>query len=169
MTDEIINRVANSPLITIDLADFVPKGDRKSIFITDWLYEGLILKEALFREKISSHNWAQYKDAYVAIHTTTDAIVPSWAYLLLTVNLTSIAKRITIGTVQEMEDSLLIEALEKTDFSVYKNKKIIIKGCSKFSISNNAYGLIIQKLQPIVSSLMFGEACSNVPLYKQKK
>lgn len=168
MADEIINKVANSQLITIDLSDFVPKGQRKSILISDWLYEGLILKEDFFREKIAQHNWAQYKDAYVALHPSSEAIVPSWAFLLLTVNLTSVAKKITIGTVQELEDLLLLEAIEKEDFSVYKNKKIIIKGCSKSSISTNAYGLIIQKLKPLVSSLMFGEACSNIPLYKNR-
>lgn len=169
MSDNIVNRVANSQLITIDLADYIPKGNRKSIYIVDWLYEGLILKETYFREKITQHDWSQYKDSYVAIHPTTDAIVPSWAYLLLTSNLTSIAKKIIVGNEQDLIDNLILESLDKTDFSVFKNKKIIIKGCSKYNISNNVYSLLIQKLQPIASSLMFGEACSNVPLFKLKK
>ena len=169
MNDIIVNKVANSKLITIDLSDFIPKGPKKIIYLSDWLFEGIILKEVDFRNKIEEHNWRQYQNLFVTIQPATDAIVPSWAYLLLTVKLTNIAQKIVVGTVQDLENLLLIESLEKTDFSIYKNQQIIIKGCSGITISNNAYSLLIQKLKPLVKSLMFGEACSNVPLFKQKK
>lgn len=168
MTNEIVNKVSNSQLITIDLEDFIPKGQRKTILLTDWLYDRIILKELHFRTKIVEHNWEQYQDSFVVIQPAEDAIVPNWAYLLLTSQLTSIAQKIVVGTPQDLEDHLLLEAIEKIDYSVYKNKMIIVKGCSKVAISNNAYALLIQRLKPIIKSLMFGEACSNVPLYKQR-
>ena len=168
MNDEIVNRVANSKLINIDLVNFIPKGQRKIINLSDWLFEGIILKEVDFRNKIEEHNWQQYQNSFVVIHPAQDAIVPSWAYLLLTVKLTNFAQKIVVGNLQELEDLLLIESIEKTDFSGYKDQSIIIKGCSDISISNNAYSFLIQKLKPLVKSLMFGEACSNVPLYKQR-
>ncbi|MDP3352581.1 MAG: DUF2480 family protein [Flavobacteriaceae bacterium] len=169
MADEIVNKVANSKLINIDLVDFIPKGQRKIINLSDWLFEEIILKELDFRDKIATHDWEQYQNKFVVIQPAEDAIVPSWAYLLLTSQLTGIAQKIIIGTLQDLEDNLLLESLEKTDFSIYKDQQIIIKGCSDIPISNNAYSLLIQKLKPLVKSLMFGEACSNVPLYKQKK
>lgn len=168
MADEIVNKVANSKLINIDLVDFIPKGQRKIIYLSDWLFEGIILKEVDFRTQIAKHNWEQYQNSFVVIQPSEDAIVPSWAYLLLTSQLTNIAQKIVIGTLQDLEDLLLLESLEKTDFSVYKDQQIIIKGCSDILISNNAYSLLIQKLKPLVKSLMFGEACSNVPIYKRK-
>lgn len=169
MDKEIVNKVANSKLITIDLDCFIPKGQRKVIHLSDWLFEEIILKEVEFRAKIAEHNWEQYQHAFVVIKPAKDAIVPSWAYLLLTSKLTGIAQKIVVGTLQDLEDSLLLESIEKTDYSNFKNEQIIIKGCSNFPISNNAYSLLIQKLKPLVKSMMFGEACSNVPLYKQKK
>lgn len=168
MADEIVNKVANSKLITINLEDFIPKGQRKIIHLSDWLFEGIILKEVDFRNKIAAHNWEQYQDSFVVINPANDAIVPSWAYLLLTSQLTGIAQKIAVGTPQELEDILLLESLEKIDYTVYKGKQIIIKGCSNAVIANNAYSFLIQKLKPLVKSLMFGEACSNVPLYKQR-
>jgi TATA-box binding protein (TBP) (component of TFIID and TFIIIB) len=167
MADEIINRVVNSKLITIDLADFIPKGPRKIIYLSDWLFENIILKEVDFRAKIATHDWQQYQGVYVVIVPAEDAIVPSWAYLLITTQLTSIAKNIIIGDEQDLEYSLLITSIEKFDFSIYKNGLIVIKGCSNFIISNNAYALLIQKLRPHVKSIMFGEACSNVPIFKK--
>ena len=169
MDKEILNKVANSKLITIDLDCFIPKGQRKVIHLSDWLFEGIILKEVEFRAKIAKHDWTQYQNIFVVIHPAEEAIVPSWAYLLLTSQLTGIAQKIVVGTLKDLEDNLILESIEKTDFSRYKNEQIIIKGCSNIPISNNAYSLLIQKLKPLVKSMMFGEACSNVPLYKQKK
>lgn len=169
MADEIVNRVANSKLITIDLEDLVPKGPRKIIQLADWLIEGLILKEEDFRAKIAEHHWHQYENTYVIIVPAADAIVPNWAYLLLTVQLTSIAKAVYVGFPEDLNDYLLIESLNQLDYSVYNNGQIIIKGCSNIAISNNSYAYLIQKLKPHVKSLMFGEACSNVPLYKLRK
>ncbi|MDO9262042.1 MAG: DUF2480 family protein [Flavobacteriaceae bacterium] len=168
MDKAIVNKVANSKLIQIDLEEFIPKGERKTIFLSDWLFEGIILKEIDFNQKIAAHNWQQYQNAFVAIHPAEDAIVPNWAYLLLTAKLSGIAQKILIGTRQELENQLLLDSIEKTDFSSYKSRQIIIKGCSKTPISNNAYALLIQQLKPLVKSMMFGEACSNIPLFKHR-
>ena len=168
MDHPIVNKVANSKLITIDLEDFIPKGQRKIINISDWLFEGIILKEIDFNRKIAAHDWEQYLHTFVVIQPATDAIVPNWAYLLLTTKLSGIAQKIVIGSRQELEESLLLESIKKTDFSDYTKKQIIIKGCSKTNISNNAYALLIQQLKPLVKSMMFGEPCSNIPLYKHR-
>ena len=168
MDKEIVNKVANSKLITIDLDCFIPKGQRNVIHLSDWLFEGIILKEVDFTHKIVAHDWQQYQNAFVVIQPAEDAIVPNWAYLLLTAKLSGIAQKIVIGTCQELEDQLLLESIEKTDFSSYTKKQIIIKGCSKIPISNNAYALLIQQLKPLVKSMMFGEACSNIMLYKHR-
>lgn len=168
MTDEIVNKVANSKLITIDLSDFIPAGQRKLIKLSDWLLDGIILKENDFRTKINAHDWQQYRDAFVAIQPAEEAIVPSWAYLLLTVQLSGIAQKVIVGTLHELETILLLESIEKMDFAIYKGKSLIIKGCSKAVITTNAYALLVQKLKPVAKSIMFGEACSNVPLYKQR-
>ena len=108
MADEIINRVTNSKLLTIDLVDFITEGPREIIHLSDWLFDGLILKEVDFRTKITKHNWQQYENTFVAIHPAEDAIVPSWAYLILTSQLVSIAKKIIIGNQQDLEDHPLI-------------------------------------------------------------
>ena len=168
MDNVIVNKVANSKLIQIDLENFIPKGTRKLIVLSDWLFEGIILKEVDFTHKIVAHDWQQYQNAFVVIQPAEDAIVPNWAYLLLTAKLSGIAQKIVIGTCQELEDQLLLESIEKTDFSSYTKKQIIIKGCSKIPISNNAYALLIQQLKPLVKSMMFGEACSNIMLYKHR-
>lgn len=168
MDERIVNKVANSKLIQIDLEDYIPKGPRKIIHVADWLFEGIVLKEVDFNQKITAHDWTQYQNTFVVIEPAEDAIVPNWAYLLLATKLSGIAQKIIVGTRQELEDSLLLESLEKADFSIYTKKQIIVKGCSKVSISNNAYAFLIHKLKPHVKSMMFGEACSNIPLFKHR-
>lgn len=169
MADEIINRVSKSPLITLDLEDFYPSGNRIVFDLKDWLYEELILKEKDFRENLSNHDWTQYNNAYVAITCTADAIVPSWAYMLVATYLTNHAKRVIQGTIQELDLILYTELIQELDISEYTDKKMIIKGCAKKPVPPSAYILLIERLQPIANSLMFGEACSTVPLYKKKK
>lgn len=169
MAEEIINRVAKSKLKTLDLEDFYPKGQRIEFDISDWLFENLILKEVDFREQIENHNWEQYTNCFVALHCSTDAIIPSWAYLLLTTKLQPYAKKVVIGSLDLLETVIFEEIIKNFDISEYHDKPVILKGCSNKSIPPTAYSLIIYKLQPVVKSLLFGEACSTVPLFKRKK
>lgn len=168
-TDKIINRVDKSPLITLDLETFYPNGERVTLDIADWLLEGLVLKEAMFRAKIKQHDWAQYKGKFVAIFCSTDAIVPSWAFLLIALSLQEHAKCVVQGSLTRLEEIIFHEMILKLDLTPYHDKPLIIKGCRRLFIPENAYILLIQRLKPIVKSLMFGEACSTVPLYKRKK
>ncbi|MET3730637.1 DUF2480 family protein [Moheibacter stercoris] len=166
--DEIINRVANSPLVTIDLEEFYPEGRRMVFDLKDFLWEELILKEKVFRENLKNHDWSQYQDAYVALDCTTDAIIPSWAFLLVATHLQPFAKRIVKGNLVDLETSLYQEIISNLDVSAFENKKIIVKGCSRKPVPDAAYILLVEKIQPHIQSLMYGEACSTVPLLKKK-
>ncbi|NND25202.1 MAG: DUF2480 family protein [Flavobacteriaceae bacterium] len=169
MAEEIINRVANSKLVTIDLEDFYPEGKRSVFDIKDWLYEGLILKEKEFRQFAKDHNWEQYQDHYVALCCSTDAIIPAWAYMLISLNLQPHAKKIVIGDLITLETSIYQDIIDRLDVSSFKDKPVIIKGCSKKPVPENAYIFLSQKLKPIARSIMYGEACSSVPLFKSIK
>ncbi|MXO34418.1 DUF2480 family protein [Apibacter sp. B3889] len=169
MMDEIINKVEKSGLITLDLEDFYPKEPRMLFDLKDYLYEGLVLREKEFRENLSQLDWKMYENAYLAVTCTSDAIVPSWSYLLIANYLTGVAKLISFGTLEDLERDIFTEIIDKMDVDSYKDKKIIIKGCSRKPVPQNAYLQLIQKLKPIASSLMFGEACSTVPIFKKKK
>jgi len=166
--EEIINRIANSKLMTFDLEEIYPKGERISFDISQWLVEGIVLRESEFREKAKQYDWSQYENKYVALFCSTDAIVPGWAYLLISLHLSPFAKKVTVGNLEELESILFTELLQNIDFSEYENKPVIIKGCAHKPIPQNAYVLLAQKLQPIAKSIMYGEACSSVPLYKKK-
>ena len=169
MAEEIINRIANSSLTTIDLEDFYPKGNRIVFDIKDWLYEELILREKDFRESVKNHDWSKYQDSYVALTCSSDAIIPSWAYLLLTVELTPFAKKVVVGDLPLLETVIYQDIINQIDISEYKDKPIIIKGCANKPIPPSAYTLLIEKVKTVAKTIMFGEACSTVPLYKKKK
>lgn len=169
MAEEIINRVANSKLITIDLEDFYPQGRRVVFDIKDWLYEGLILREKDFREQVKNHDWEQYQNTYVALTCSSDAIIPSWAHLLLTTQLSEYTNKVVVGNLELLETVIYQEIINSLDISEYEDKPIIIKGCANKPIPPSAYTLLIEKIQPIAKTLMFGEACSTVPLYKKKR
>jgi len=166
MAEEIINRVANSKLEVFDLEDFYPSGQRIHFDIKDWLMEGLVLREKDFRQQVKEHDWSQYKDAYVALYCSTDAIVPDWAYMLLAIQLEPFTKKTVFGSLEDLETSLYQEIIANLDVSSYKDKPVIIKGCSKKPVPSSAYLMITNKLKPLAKSIMFGEACSAVPLYK---
>ncbi|MEO9659946.1 MAG: DUF2480 family protein [Maribacter dokdonensis] len=168
MEEEIVNKVAQSKLITFNLEDYYPKGERMVLDIKDWLYEGFILKEKEFRAFVDAHDWSQYKDAYVAMHCSTDAIIPGWAYLLLSVKLSGIAKKAVQGSLVDLETSIYQSVIENIDISEYQDRLIIIKGCSKKPVPANAYLFLAERLKPVAKSIMYGEACSSVPLYKRK-
>ena len=166
MSDEIVNRVAKSQLRTIDLEDFYPEGKRISLDIKDWLFEGLVLREKEFRNHLATHDWSQYQDCYVALNCSTDAIVPAWAYMLINVHLEPYSKHTVIGNQEDLETVLYQEIIQNMDISDYQDKPVIIKGCSNKPVPQNAYIMISNRLAPFVKSIMYGEACSSVPLYK---
>ena len=169
MTDEIINKVANSRLKVIDLEDFYPDGKRVTFDIKNWLLGGLVLREKDFRNYVSEHNWSQYQDNYVALYCSTDAIVPDWAYMLIAVQLQNIARLSVIGNLEHLESIIYSQIISGLDTSDYADAPVIIKGCSNKPVPANALVLLSQRLKPIAKSIMFGEACSSVPLYKRKK
>ncbi len=164
---EIVNRVANSKLITLDLEDYYPNGERIVFDIKPWLFQELILKEKDFRAHVKNHDWSRYKDSFVALTCSSDAIIPSWAYLLISTSLTQHARHIIIGDLQQLETSIFDTIISQIAIEQFKDKPVIIKGCSKKAIPETAYIRLIEKLQPVVRSLFFGEACSTVPLYKR--
>lgn len=163
---QIKNRVAESGLINFDLTDLVPEGVRKGIDLKDFLFEGLILKEKDFREKVHKLNPDTYKDCYVYIYNSADAIVPLWAYFLLTAKLTEVTRKIVFGNRENLEILLMHNAIETYDFTDFEGKRVLVKGCSDKEIPENAYIELVEQLKPLVKSLMFGEACSNVPIFK---
>jgi len=167
--EEIINKVANSVLEIFDLEDYYPSGIRAQVDISQWLLEGFLLKEKDFREHLKNHNWSQYQDQYVAVNCSTDAIVPAWALILVTMYLAPFAKKIVTGNLEDLDTALYQEILPAIDYTVYKDKPVIIKGCSRKPVPKSAYILAAQKLQPFAKSIMYGEACSAVPLYKKAK
>lgn len=169
MPEKIVNRVAKSKLVTLNLEDYCPEAKRLSFDLKDWLYEGFVLREKEFRKAVKTHNWATYQDSFIALSCSSEAIVPTWAYMLITANLQPFAHKIVFGDLNTMENAIFQEAIEKIDVSKFKDLPVIIKGCSKKPVPQNAYLLLVQKLQPVVKSLLFGEACSSVPVYKRPK
>ncbi|WP_190810527.1 DUF2480 family protein [Flagellimonas sp. S3867] len=165
---EIINRVAQSKLITFDLEELYPEGRRVVLDIKDWLHEGIILKEKEFRGALDDQDWSAYQDAYVALTCSTDAIVPGWAFMLVASKLNPFAKKVVIGKLEDLETSLYQTILEVLDLSPFKDRPVIIKGCSNKPVPENAYILAMSKIQQVAKSVMYGEACSAVPLFKKK-
>jgi hypothetical protein len=171
MTDgtegEIINRVSASALVTFDLEQYYQPGERAVVDIKDQLFQGLILKEKDFRNYIKTTDWSIYQDKLVAVYCSADAIVPTWAYMLLTVALEPYAKRVIFGTLEDLEKNLFQESLAGVDWQQFKDVKVVIKGCSKVAVPVSAYVEATSRLKPLAASVMFGEACSTVPVYKR--
>lgn len=163
---EIKNKIAESGLVNFDLSSLVPKGTRVGIDLKDFLWEGMILKETDFREKVSALSPEDFTDAYVYIYNSADAIVPLWAYFLLTAKITDAARKVIFGQRKDLEVMLMHSAINSYDFTEFEGKRILVKGCSDESIPENAYIELVEKLKPLAKSLMFGEACSNVPIFK---
>ncbi len=167
-SNEIVNRVANSALQVFDLEDYYPEGDRVALDISQWLWQGFVLREKEFRDALKESDWQQFSGSYVALYCSTDAIVPAWAYMLITVYLQPYAKFVAQGGVEELQANLYTQLLEKVDYTPFEGKPVIIKGCSKKPVPQEAYVMAAQKLMPYAKSIMFGEACSSVPLFKKK-
>ena len=168
MSKEIVNRVANSGLISFDLEEYYPKGKRVTIDLKDWLFEGLVLKEKDFRIAVSNYDWSQYQGQYVAIYCSADAIVPVWSYMLICNSIKPFAKKIIKGSKEDLESFIFQEIINNIDTKPFKNQRVIIKGCSNLPIPENAYISITNKLSTVAKSLMYGEACSYVPIFKRK-
>lgn len=168
MDKPIVNRVANSVLVTLDLEELYPSGPRKAIDISPWLYEGLVLREKDFRAQLKEHDWSQYQDCFVALHCKSDAIIPGWAYMLIATYLQSFAQLTHVGSLASLENAIVSHLITHLDVSPYKGVPVIIKGCSDKEIADNAYVQLTQKVQAVAKSVMYGEACSSVPLYKKK-
>ncbi|MEQ9423059.1 MAG: DUF2480 family protein [Cyclobacteriaceae bacterium] len=169
MEGEIINRVAESTLVTIDLEEYYPIGERVVIDLKDNLFQGLILREKDFREFAKDHDWQQYKDKFVGITCSADAIIPTWAYMLVTTKLEPFASAIFYGGLVELERHLMFKAIEGFNVKEYADKRIVIKGCGDLNIDAFAYVELTKKLTPHVTSIMYGEPCSTVPIYKRQK
>lgn len=169
MTEEaIVNKVAHSGLVTIDLADYAPEQALTAFDIAPWLFRGMILKEQEFRDHVKQHNWAQYQNQIVCVHCSADAIVPTWAYMLLAVALKPFATRTFLGTVKECRASVFNERLSSVDYSAFQDVRVIIKGCGDIEVPVNTYVQVTSNLLPYAKSIMYGEACSNVPVFKKK-
>lgn len=164
---EIINKVEKSGLVNFDISDLRPKGKRLGIDLKDFLYEGLILREKDFREQVADLDLENYREVFVYLYCSTDAIVPLWAYFLITSKLEAVAKKVVYGDKDFLEAMLISEEIQRYNFEELKDKRVLVKGCSEVEIPTNAYVELVQKLQPLVKSLMFGEACSSVPIYKK--
>ena len=168
MEESIVNKVAKSPLVTVDLEKLKTEGTRAFIDMAQWLEGGFILREKPFRAVLQEHHWIQYKDQHIALGCSSDAILPAWASLLVATYLGPFAKTIVMGSLEDLEKQLFLKAISKLDLAVFKGKPLMIKGCSDASIPEAAYIALIQHLQPIAKSLFYGEACSSVPLWKAK-
>ena len=168
MSGEIVNRVANSALITIDLTDYAPKETIAILDAKDFLFEGIILKEKEFRNTLKEFDFSVYADKIVALYCSSGAIVPMWAFMLLTSYLNNSASTIHFGTKEEVFQKIFSDNIDAIDATEFENKKVIVKGCGQVPLTETLYIAITKKLQNTVNSLMFGEACSAVPVFKKK-
>ena len=168
MRDEIVNRVSNSALITIDLADYAPSQSIAVLDVKDFLFQEIILKEKEFRTNLKEFDFSVYQGKIVAINCSSDAIVPMWAFMLVTSYLKGVANEIHFGKKEEVFQQIFTANIDAIDNTEFQNKKVIVKGCGQIPLSASLYMAITKKLQNTVSSLMFGEACSAVPVFKNK-
>ncbi len=166
--ENIINKVAQSGLISFDLADLNQPGERVVYDIKDNLFHGLMLREKDFREFIKDHNWENYTGKNVAVICSADAIVPTWAYMLLASKLAPFANYVVFGDLELLETTLYLNALDKLDLSKYKDQRLVIKGCGEIAVPTAAFMAITTKLTTIAKSVMYGEPCSTVPIFKRK-
>ena len=169
MSDEIINKVAESGLITIDLEKYLPLSEEIAVFdLKDFLFMGMILKEKDFREALKKHDWDKYRNRSVAITCSADAIIPVWAYMLVTSYLQPVAKETLVGNEKEIYKTLFLKNISSINISEFSDKRIVLKGCGETPIDDFAYAEATRTLLPVAKSIMYGEPCSTVPVYKKK-
>lgn len=165
----IRNKVSESGILTLDAGNFSPEGSRSSIDLKNQLWQELVLKEKDFRSFIKEHDWDQYSGHFVNVFCSADAIIPHWAFMLITSKLEGIAKLIFIGDSNQMEEHLILLAIDRLDEQDLENARIVIKGCGEKYVTPAVYSKLITKLQPLARSIMYGEPCSTVPVYKKKR
>lgn len=168
MSEPFVNKVAESGLITLDLEKFYPKGETAVFDLKDHLFMGLILKEKDFREALKKLDWSVYQDKNVALTCSADAIIPVWAWMLVVSYLQPVAKEIVMGDEKELHRSLYLKNIDAIDVNEFAGQRVVIKGCGETPIADYVYMEITKKLRPVVKSIMYGEPCSTVPVYKQK-
>lgn len=168
MNDLIVNKVAESSLITLDLETFYPKGVIKVFDLKNYLFRGLIIKEKEFREALKTTNWQEYENTNVAVTCSTDAIIPVWAYMLVATYLQPFANNIVLGDENKLIETILLNNVSAININDYKDKRVVIKGCGDVPIPASAYLKITAFLLPHVKSIMYGEPCSTVPVWKKK-
>jgi hypothetical protein len=166
--ETFVNKVAQSGLITLDPASFYPQGERVVYDIKANLFMGLMLREKDFREFVKTHDWTQYEGKNVAVTCSADAIVPAWAYMLLANRMAPYAKEVVFGNEEVLETVLFEKNIAKANFEQYRDQRIVLKGCGDVPVPTSAYVELTKRLTPIAKSLMFGEPCSTVPIYKRK-
>ncbi len=169
MDKPLVNRVANSGLITINLEDFFPTEKLMSFDLHEYLFKGLILKEKDFRAALKEHDWSQYQDQNLAIFCSTDAIIPVWAFMLVATYAEPYAHRIIQGNAETFYTTIYNQSLEKIDPTIYQDKRIVIKGCSNKPVPTSAYVELARLLRPYAQSIMYGEPCSTVPIFKRPR
>ncbi len=167
--DEIINRVASSSLVTLNLEELYPGGELAEVDLKDLLFQGLILREKDLRDFIKAHPWQQYSGKHVAVFCSADAVIPTWAFMLVSIALQPFATTIVFGNRAELVSRIYQEALDKVDWTQYKDAKVLIKGCSDQHVPESAYLTAATRLRPLASSILYGEPCSTVPLFKKPK
>jgi hypothetical protein len=168
MSDLIQNKVANAGLLTLDLEVFRPTGDIKTFDLAEHLFMGLILKEKDFREALKAKDWQEYKNQYVAITCSVDAIIPVWAFMLLVSYLQPVAKDVFVGKAEDFIKHLFIQNISGVNKEEYRDQRVVVKGCGDEPIDAYAYAEITKQLLPVAKSVMYGEPCSTVPVYKKK-
>ncbi|WP_375584900.1 DUF2480 family protein [Cyclobacterium xiamenense] len=166
---EIKNRVASSPLVTIDLESFYERGDRMLFDLAPLLFQGIVVKEKEFRQQVKELDLSVYTDKLVGVYCSVDAIIPTWAFMLVVVRLQEAAREVVIGDLEDLEIHLMAKALRELDVEALRDKPVVVKGCSKLPVPDYAYGELVRRVLPVVKSLMFGEACSTVPVYKRPR
>lgn len=166
--ENIVNKVAASGLVTVDLADYAPQGERVVYDIKDNLFHGLILREKDFREFVKNYDWSQYEGKYVAITCTADAIVPTWAYMLLANRMQPYARELVFGDAATLETLLFERALNQIDYAQFRDQRVVVKGCGDVHIPESAFVKFTAKLSECAKSIMYGEPCSTVPVFKRK-
>ena len=169
MEEAFVNKVSESGILTLDLEDYYPKDEIMVFDMKDHLFMGLILKEKEFREALKNLDIEPYKDKYIAITCSADAIIPMWAYMLVASYLEPVAMELIFGDRNLVHNNLFLKNLQNINAEDYRDKKVVIKGCGELPISESAYVAITKKLRPVVQSIMYGEPCSTVPIYKRKK
>ncbi len=168
MSESFINKVAESGLITLDLEKWYPRGETAVFDMKDYLFMGMILKEKDFREALKQMDWSAYEGKNVAVTCSADAVIPVWAYMLVAAYLQPVAKEIVMGDEKELHKTLFLKNLSSINLEEYSDKRIVIKGCGETPIADYVYMEITKILRPVVKSIMYGEPCSTVPVYKKK-